>query len=85
MPTLIDPYATLGIARDASLDDIKVAYRRIARRLHPDVNQGNPGAAAQFQDVTSAYELLTDAQRKRTYDSQIVRPRLMRISCLRCV
>lgn len=73
MPSSIDPYATLGIARDASQDDIKAAYRRIARRLHPDVNQGNPGAAAQFQDVTSAYELLTDSDRKRSYDNQLIK------------
>ncbi|MEO8610602.1 MAG: DnaJ domain-containing protein [Chloroflexota bacterium] len=69
----IDPYTTLGIAKDASQEDIKAAYRRVARRLHPDVNQNNPGAAEQFQDITSAYELLTDADRKKSYDNQIVK------------
>lgn len=68
-----DPYATLGIAKDASLEEIKAAYRRVARRLHPDVNQSNPGAAVQFQDITVAYELLLDEARKRTYDSQAAR------------
>ncbi len=69
----IDPYITLGIAKDASQEEIKSAYRRVARRLHPDVNQNNPGAAAQFQDITSAYELLTDDERKRLYDNQFAR------------
>jgi len=73
MVTNIDPYLTLGIGRDASQEEIKSAYRRIARRLHPDVNQGNPGAATQFQDITAAYELLTDTNRKQSYDSQIAK------------
>jgi Ca-activated chloride channel homolog len=70
MATIFDPYVMLGVSKDASQDDIKSAYRRIARRLHPDVNQGNPGAGIQFQDVTSAYELLMDAERRKTYDGQ---------------
>src|SRR5689334_7904011 len=69
----IDPYTTLGIAKDASQEDIKAAYRRVARRLHPDVNQNNPGAAEQFQDITAAYELLMDPDRKKSYDSQIIK------------
>jgi Ca-activated chloride channel family protein len=64
----IDPYTTLGVSRDASSEEIKNAYRRIARRLHPDVNQGNPGAGVQFQDVTGAYELLADPDRKLKFD-----------------
>lgn len=70
MVTNLDPYLALGVSQEASQEEIKSAYRRIARRLHPDVNQGNPGAGAQFQDITAAYELLTDADRKRVYDSQ---------------
>jgi Ca-activated chloride channel family protein len=66
----IDPYITLGIARDATTEEIKSAYRRIARRLHPDVNHDSLGAATQFQDVTIAYEVLLDPMRRREYDSQ---------------
>src|SRR5688500_3511085 len=73
MASGIDPYTTLGIAKDASQEDIKSAYRRVARRLHPDVNQNNPGAAAQFQDITAAYELLMDSDRKRSHDNQIIK------------
>lgn len=71
----IDPYVTLGVGKDASPDDIKSAYRRIARRLHPDVNQSNPGANVQFQDVTQAYELLLDPDKRREYDSASARRR----------
>ncbi|NWG16670.1 MAG: VWA domain-containing protein [Chloroflexi bacterium] len=73
--TSVDPYITLGVSTDASTDEIKSAYRRVARRLHPDANQNNPGAAVQFQDVTVAYELLIDADRRRAYDSQVARHR----------
>ncbi len=69
----IDPYVTLGIARDASAEDIKTAYRRIARRLHPDVNHDSVGATTQFQDVTLAYELLLDPNRRQDYDTQYSR------------
>lgn len=71
--TSLDPYTTLGVPKDASTEEIKAAYRRVARRLHPDVNQNNPGAGVQFQDVTVAYELLIDSERRRTYDTQALR------------
>lgn len=62
-----DYYAILGVPRDASADQIKRAYRKLARELHPDVN---PDAAAQqrFQDVTAAYEVLTDPQKRQIVD-----------------
>lgn len=69
----LDPYSSLGVSSDSSTEDIKAAYRRIARRLHPDVNQNNPGAAVQFQDVTVAYELLLDADRRHAYDIQALK------------
>jgi Ca-activated chloride channel family protein len=64
----IDPYQILGVARDAPIQEIKSAYRQIARRLHPDVNPNNAAAAAQFQQVTAAHDLLTDIDRRSAYD-----------------
>jgi Ca-activated chloride channel family protein len=66
----IDPYAVLGVDQNATSEEIKRAYRQAARRLHPDVNQHNPGAAAQFQDVTVAYELLIDPEKRSQYDTK---------------
>ncbi|MBN8593628.1 MAG: VWA domain-containing protein [Anaerolineae bacterium] len=63
-----DPYSILGLSKDASVEEVKIAYRRIARRLHPDVNPNNPGAAAQFQEITRSYEILMNAEQKRAYD-----------------
>ncbi len=73
MPIDFDPYGELGVASNASVEDIKTAYRRAARRLHPDVNRNSAGAAAQFQDITAAHELLTDDARRREYDAQAKR------------
>ena len=60
-----DHYATLGVARDASQDEIKRAYRKLARELHPDVN---PEAEDRFKEVAGAYEVLSDPQRRQRYD-----------------
>ena len=55
-----DPYTTLGVARTASEKDIKSAYRKLAKELHPDRNKDNPKAAERFSEVTRAYDLLSD-------------------------
>ncbi|GGA58579.1 chaperone protein DnaJ 2 [Pseudoclavibacter endophyticus] len=65
---MADHYATLGVSRDASPDEIKRAYRRLARELHPDVNPA-PDAAERFKDVTHAYDTLSDPSRRQQYDS----------------
>jgi Ca-activated chloride channel homolog len=70
-----DPYSVLGITTSATPDDIKGAYRRLARRLHPDSNLKNPGAALQFRDITAAYELLNDSTRRRMYDDRFAASR----------
>jgi molecular chaperone DnaJ len=63
-----DHYEVLGIGRDATADEIKKAYRRLAREAHPDSNPGDPGAEARFKEATAAYEALSDSERRARYD-----------------
>ncbi len=63
-----DPYEVLGVARDASEQDVKKAFRRLARELHPDVNAHDPGAEEKFKEAAEAYEILSDPERRATYD-----------------
>jgi DnaJ-class molecular chaperone len=63
-----DPYATLGVSRGASEKDIKSAYRKLAKELHPDRNKDNPKAAERFSDVTRAYDLLSDKDKRAQFD-----------------
>jgi len=65
---MADPYATLGVARGASEADIKKAYRKLAKELHPDRNKDNPTAADRFSQVTQAYDLLTDKDKRARFD-----------------
>jgi molecular chaperone DnaJ len=63
-----DPYEVLGVARDADEAQIKSAFRRLARELHPDVNKHDPEAEDKFKEAAEAYEILSDAERRATYD-----------------
>jgi DnaJ-class molecular chaperone len=63
-----DLYSTLGVKRDASEADIKKAYRKLAKELHPDRNKDNPTATARFSKVTQAYDILTDKDKRARYD-----------------
>ena len=63
-----DPYEVLGVARDADDSEIKRTFRRLARELHPDVNRHDPEAEEKFKEAAEAYEILSDAERRTTYD-----------------
>src|ERR1700729_241734 len=63
-----DYYATLGVAREAGADDLKKAYRKLAMQFHPDRNPGDKAAEHQFKEVSEAYEVLKDDQKRAAYD-----------------
>jgi DnaJ-class molecular chaperone len=65
---MADLYSQLGVKRDAGEAEIKKAYRKLAKELHPDRNQDNPTAAARFSKVTQAYDILTDKDKRARYD-----------------
>ncbi|MBS0483084.1 MAG: DnaJ domain-containing protein [Proteobacteria bacterium] len=65
---MADPYSILGVARNASEKDVKSAYRKLAKELHPDRNQQNPKAAERFAEVTRAYDLLSDKDKRARFD-----------------
>ncbi|GAB6841770.1 DnaJ-class molecular chaperone [Methylorubrum rhodinum] len=76
-----DPYAILGVERDASPEQIRKTYRKLARKLHPDLNPGNTEAEEQFKNVSRAYDLLNDPEKRARFDrgeidiSGVERPR----------
>ena len=65
---MADPYTTLGVTRSADEKDIKSAYRKLAKELHPDRNKDNPKASERFSDVTKAYDLLSDKDKRAQFD-----------------
>ena len=64
-----DHYETLGVGRTASHDEIKKAYRKLARKYHPDANPNDPQAEERFKEVSGAYEVLSDADKRKAYDA----------------
>jgi DnaJ-class molecular chaperone len=63
-----DPYEVLGVERSASADAIQKAYRKLAKKLHPDLNPGNKESEERFKEVSAAYDLLSDADKRARYD-----------------
>lgn len=63
-----DPYTILGVRRDAAQEDIQKAYRRLAKKYHPDINPGNVKAEGQFKEIAGAYDILGDASKRKRFD-----------------
>ncbi|MGE0764923.1 MAG: DnaJ C-terminal domain-containing protein [Hyphomicrobiaceae bacterium] len=63
-----DPYSVLGVQRTATDDEIRRAFRKLAKELHPDVNPNNPAAAERFKRITAAYEIVGETSRRQAYD-----------------
>jgi DnaJ-class molecular chaperone len=63
-----DPYTTLGVQKNAGQNDIQKAYRRLAKKLHPDLNPGNKTAEEKFKEVSAAYDLLNDPEKRARFD-----------------
>ena len=63
-----DPYKILGVVRTATDDEIRTAYRALAKRYHPDMNAGRPEAAEKFKTIGSAYDLLSDPAKRARFD-----------------
>lgn len=63
-----DPYTVLGVPRSVSEKDLKAAYRKLAKAHHPDQNKGDPNAQAKFAEISSAYDFLSDAEKRAQYD-----------------
>jgi DnaJ-class molecular chaperone len=69
-----DPYRLLGVPRGANGDDVRKAYRRLARAHHPDANPDDPAAEERFKEIQQAYEILSNPEKHRAYDERSSRP-----------
>lgn len=69
-----DPYKILGVGTSASQDEVKAAYRKLAKKYHPDLNQGDEAIARKFQEISTAYDLLGDPTKRKRYDRGEIDP-----------
>ena len=69
MPETTDPYAVLGVSKIAAPDDIRKAFRKLAKKYHPDLNPGDKAAEARFKEIGQANDLLSDAEKRRRFDA----------------
>jgi len=69
---LQSPYEIIGVARTASSDDIRAAYRKLAKKLHPDLNPGDKKAEEKFKEVSTAYDLLSDNEKRAKFDAGVI-------------
>lgn len=67
-----DYYEVLGVSKDASSDDLKKAYRKLAKQYHPDMNPGDKTAETKFKEVNEAYEVLNDPAKRQRYEQLLV-------------
>lgn len=65
---MTDPYKVLGVSKSAGADEIKAAYRKLAKKLHPDLNPGDPDVERRFKEVTQAYGIVGDAEKRKRFD-----------------
>lgn len=72
MTSARNPYEILGVASTASPSEIKSAYRKLAKKYHPDLNKDNPAHEKKFKDISQAYEILSDAEKRKKYDSGLI-------------
>src|SRR6476661_4897798 len=69
MAAVKDPYKVLGVDKKASQDDIKKAYRKLARQYHPDRNPDDPAAEEKFKEISAAHDILGDPEKRKEYDA----------------
>jgi len=69
-----DHYKVLGVDKKASPDEIKKAYRKLARQFHPDHNPGDDKAEARFKQISQAHDILSDAEKRKDYDRALANP-----------